>query len=58
MTTFAQLLVDVPNHERIVNMDESCWRVHTDGLRTWDPTGRQNVRLLIDGNEKVRLLWS
>jgi hypothetical protein len=34
MTTLAQLLVDVPNHERIVNVDESCWRVHPDGLGT------------------------
>jgi hypothetical protein len=52
MMTLPQLLCDVSNHGRIINVDESCWRVHPDGLRTWAPTGAQNIRLFLEWNEK------
>jgi hypothetical protein len=55
MMTLSQLLCDVPDHERIINVDESCWRVRPDRLRTWARTGAQNIRLFLAGNEKNRL---
>jgi hypothetical protein len=47
-----QLLSDVNDHSRIINADESCWRVYAGGLKTWAPIGSQNVYLLVNGNEK------
>jgi hypothetical protein len=38
----SSLLSDVPEHERIINVDESCERVHPGGRRTWAPTSAQN----------------
>jgi hypothetical protein len=35
LQTMATLLVDVTDHNRIINVDESSWRVHPTGLRTW-----------------------
>jgi hypothetical protein len=52
MMTLSQLLCDVPDHERIINVDESCWRVHPGGLRTWAPTSAQNIQLFLEENEK------
>jgi hypothetical protein len=52
MQTMVQTLREAPDHERIINVYESCWRVHPDGLQTWAPTGSQNIRLLIQGSEK------
>jgi hypothetical protein len=46
------LLRDVPNHRRIINVDESCWRVHPDGLQTWEPTESQNIQTFCNGDEK------
>jgi hypothetical protein len=51
ITTLFLLLRLVQNHQRIVNVDESCWRVHSYGLPTWTPTGAQNIRLCLEGNE-------
>jgi hypothetical protein len=48
----ATLLHDVPDHARIINMDESCWRVFPGALQTWAPTGSQNVSVAISGSEK------
>jgi hypothetical protein len=45
-------LPDVPNHQRIINVDKSCWRVHRDGLQTWAPTGSQNIQASCNGYEK------
>jgi hypothetical protein len=52
LTTLAQVLRDIPDHERIINFDEPCWRVHPDGLQTWATTGSENFRLHIQSNEK------
>jgi hypothetical protein len=46
------LLSDVNDHSRIINADESCWRVYPGALKTWVPIGSQNVHLLVNGNEK------
>jgi hypothetical protein len=47
-----ELLREVSDHIRIINVDESCWRVYPDALRTWERTGSQNVSLSVQGNEK------
>jgi hypothetical protein len=47
-----QLLRDVPDHDRIINADESCWQVYPTALKTWAPTGSQNVQLAVNGNDK------
>jgi hypothetical protein len=47
-----QLLSDVNDHSRIINVDESCWRVYPGALKTWAPIGSQNVHLPVKGNEK------
>jgi hypothetical protein len=46
------LLRDVADHTRIINVDESCWRVHPGQLQTWAPTGSQNVSVVISGSDK------
>jgi hypothetical protein len=46
------LLQDVPDHTRIINVDESCWRVYPSLLQTWASTGSQNVTVDISGSEK------
>lgn len=46
------LLRDVPDHPRIINVDESCWRVYPSVLQTWAPTGSQNVSVGINGSQK------
>jgi hypothetical protein len=48
----ADLLHEVPDHTRIINADESCWRVYPDALKTWARTGSQNISLSVDGNNK------
>jgi hypothetical protein len=48
----ATLLIDVTDHNCIINVDESSWRVHPTGLRTWAHRGAQNVSLRIGGGEK------
>jgi hypothetical protein len=48
----AELLRDVPDHTRIINVDESCWRVYPDALRTWAARASQNVSVCVNGNEK------
>jgi hypothetical protein len=39
IATLSQLLRAVQNHQGISNVHQSCWRGHSDGLRTWGPTG-------------------
>jgi hypothetical protein len=48
----AGLLRDVADHTRIINVDESCWRVHPGMIQTWAPTGSQNVSVAISGSDK------
>jgi hypothetical protein len=43
---------DAPDDDRIINADESCWQVYPAALKTWAPTGSQNVQLAVNGNEK------
>jgi hypothetical protein len=50
---FIQLLSDVNDHSRIINADESCWRAYPGALKTWAPTGSQNVHFLVNGNERL-----
>jgi hypothetical protein len=52
LTTLVQLLRDIPDHERIINIDESCWRVHPDGLQTWAATESENIRPHRQSNAK------
>jgi hypothetical protein len=51
-TMLAQLIRDVADHQRIINVDELCWWVHPDGLQTWAATGSENIHLVIHGSEK------
>jgi hypothetical protein len=51
-----QLLSDMNDHSRIINADESCWRVYPRALKTWAPIDSQNLHLLVNGNEKAHLL--
>jgi hypothetical protein len=53
--TLIQLLRDLPDHHRIVNVDQSCWRLYLHALQTWAPTGAQNILLAVDGKEKDSL---
>jgi hypothetical protein len=46
------LLDTVPDPDRVINCDETCWRVYPDGLKTWMPTGSDHVTISIRGNEK------
>jgi hypothetical protein len=39
IATLVQLLRDVTDHHRIVNVDESCGRVYPHVLQTWAPIG-------------------
>jgi hypothetical protein len=50
--TLLHLLRDVPNHQRIINVDESCWYVHPDGLQTCASTRSQNIQAFCNGDEK------
>jgi hypothetical protein len=50
--TPSRRLRDVSDHERIINVDELCWRGDSDGRRPWATPGTQNTRLDIQGNEK------
>jgi hypothetical protein len=52
LNTLAQLLRDVSDHARIINVDESCWKVHHGALRTWAATASQNIALAVSENEK------
>jgi hypothetical protein len=52
MLTLLHVLRDIPNHQRIINMDESCWRVHPDSLQPWAPTGSQNIQSFCNRDEK------
>jgi hypothetical protein len=45
-------LETVSSLDRVVNCDETCWKVYPDGLRTWMPTGSDHVTISIEGNEK------
>jgi hypothetical protein len=42
-------------HDRILNVDETAWRVYPTGLRTWAEKGSQGVQINIAGNEKDSL---
>jgi hypothetical protein len=48
-------VISTTRPDRIVNCDETCWRVFPTGLRTWGSRGSDNIRLLIRGNEKDSL---
>jgi hypothetical protein len=50
--TMANLLIEVPDYSRVINVDESCWKVYPTGLRTWAHRGAQNISLHISGKEK------
>jgi hypothetical protein len=50
--TVATLLMEVNDHNRIVNVDESSWRVYPTCLRTWANRGAENVSLHISWKEK------
>ena len=46
-----KLLTEVP-HSRIVNCDETSYCLYPKGLLTWAVVGQDNVKTLIQGNEK------
>jgi hypothetical protein len=50
--TMITLLSEVNDHSRIINVDETSWRVYPTGLRTWAQRGGQNIALQIGGREK------
>jgi hypothetical protein len=47
--TVANVLIVVNDHNRIVNVDESSWRVCPTGLGTWAHQGARNISLHIRG---------
>jgi hypothetical protein len=48
-------IIAITSPDRIINCDETCWRVYPTGIRTWGTRGSDNIRLLIRGNEKDSL---
>ena len=46
-----KLLAEVP-HSRIINCDETSYCLYPKGLLTWAVVGQDNVKTLIQGNEK------
>jgi hypothetical protein len=52
LTRLEQLLREVPDHTRIINVDESCRQVEPGALRTWTIRVTQNVALRLNGNQK------
>jgi hypothetical protein len=46
-----QLLRNVIDHTRIINANESCWRLYRRALKTLTPTASHNVQLVVSGNE-------
>jgi hypothetical protein len=48
-------LLSTEPHSRILNVDETCWRVYPTGMKTWAEKGAQGVHLQISGNEKEKL---
>jgi hypothetical protein len=51
--TLPPLLDGVPNHQRIITVDESCWHVQYDDFQMWAPTESQNVQAFCNGDEKA-----
>jgi hypothetical protein len=47
-----QLIATAPDLDRVVNCDETCWRVYPNALKTWAPCGSDNVQVTIGGNDK------
>jgi hypothetical protein len=46
-----ELLATVDNR-RVINCDETAWRVIPNGLLTWAPIGEENVSVCLNANEK------
>jgi hypothetical protein len=54
--TLMKILVSTSSQrERVLNCDETTWRLYPTGMKTWTETGTQNVQTHIDGNEKDSL---
>jgi hypothetical protein len=52
MEEMRDLMHSTSNPDRLVNRDETCWRMYPDGLRTWAPSESDHVTISIAGNEK------
>jgi hypothetical protein len=52
MEEMRTLMKTVSNPDRVVNCDETCWKVYPDGLKTWMPSGSDHVATSIGGDEK------
>jgi hypothetical protein len=52
MSRLFALLSEVRDHTRIINVDESCWRIYPGVLQTQAVTGSQGASIRISGNEK------
>jgi hypothetical protein len=47
--TMRHLPIEVSDHNRIISISESSWRVYPTGFRTWAHRGAQNISLRIGG---------
>jgi hypothetical protein len=46
-----ELLGQIP-HDRVINVDETNWRMVAGGIWTWATTGSESVSCLVENNEK------
>jgi hypothetical protein len=49
-------IVSAEDRDRVLNCDETCYKLYPNGILTWAEVGSDNVAVSITGNEKEAIM--